>query len=178
MEPGENRIARHFGWLPLCAAAIFFGAAASEERHPGDPKSVAFLAVAFQDGEETGEPTSDAARARLSSVAAQFQERLQDSGRYRIVPVPPDVQARIGQGQSIGECSGCEINYGREIGGDLVAWINVEKVSNRSLNMNVYMADVDTQATRLVRSMNIQDDHDDAWSRSLDSLVENHLHQS
>ena len=50
------------------------------------------------------------------------------------------VQSKIASGQAIGECGGCEADFGRALGADIVAWIRVQKVSNLILNMSVYMA--------------------------------------
>lgn len=176
MEPCANRIASHLGWLPLFALAIFFAAASSDGAEEENArKAVAFLAVDFQNDNEVYEPTSDAERARLAAIEAQFQEQLQESGRYTFVDVPPDVRSRIDKGQAMGDCGGCEIDFGRELGGDVVAWINVQKVSNLILNMNVYMADVDSKQVSFVQSVDIRGNDDESWSRSLDYLIRNYL---
>lgn len=175
MEPCANRIASHFGWIPLFAVAIFFAAASSDGAEEQGRQAVAFLAVDFQNDNEMYEPTSDAERARLAAIEEQFQERLSESGRFTFVAVPHEVRARIDRGQAMGDCGGCEIDYGRELGGDLVAWINVQKVSNLILNMNVYMADVDSERTRFVQSVDIRGNDDESWSRSLDYLIRNYL---
>ena len=174
--PRADTIASHFGWFPLFAVAIFFAAAASDGAEEREHKSVAFLAVDYNGGNAAYAPASAAEQARIAAIQAQFQDRLAETGRFTFVAVPPAVRARIDKDQAIGECGGCEITYGRELGGDVVAWINVQKVSSVILNVNVYVADVDTQRIKFVRSVNIRsDDDDESWSRSLDYLIKHHL---
>lgn len=175
MEPRANRIASHLGWIPLFAVAIFFAAASSDGAEEHGQKTVAFLTVDFQNDNDMYEPTSDAERTRLAAIGERFQERLQESGRYTFVNVPPNIRKRIDRDQAMGDCGGCEIDYGRELGGDLVAWINVQKVSNLILNMNVYMADVGSERMRFVHSVDIRGNDDESWSRSLDYLISNYL---
>jgi hypothetical protein len=86
---------------------------------------------------------------------------------------PTTCAPRSPAGQAIGECGGCELDYGRKLGADIVAWIRVQKVSNLILNMNVYMADVATGKMLLVRSVDLRGNTDESWSRSLRYLVEN-----
>ena len=108
----------------------------------GEPPKLALLQVHFQNDNEGLEPTSDAERARLQRTGEEFSQQLAASGRFAVLPLPDDMRAQIAAGQAIGECGGCELDYGRKLGADIVAWIRVQKVSNLILNMNVYMADV------------------------------------
>ncbi|AHB47715.1 hypothetical protein W911_03755 [Hyphomicrobium nitrativorans NL23] len=172
--PRADTIASHFGWFPLFAVAIFFAAAASDGAEEREHKSVALLAVDYSSGSAPSAPASAAEQARIAAIQAQFQDRLAESGRFTFVTVPPAVRARIDQDQAIGACGGCEITYGRELGGDVVAWINVQKVSSLILSVNVTVADVDTQRIKFVRSVDIRSD-DKSWSRSLDYLIKHHL---
>ena len=64
---------------PLAAAAA-----------PSEPaKSVALLSVQFLNDHEDLEPTTDAERARVALIASLFKAKLEASGRYRFVSVPP-----------------------------------------------------------------------------------------
>lgn len=138
-----------------------------------DPPSLAFLGTFFQNDNEGLEPTTDAERARLVRTGEEFAQQLAASGRYTIVPTPDDLRAKIAAGQTLGECGGCEADYGRALGADLVAWIRVQKVSNLILNMNVYMADVKSGRMLLTKSVDLRGNTDDSWSRSLRYLVKN-----
>ena len=138
-----------------------------------DPPSLAFLGVHFQNDNESLEPTSDGERARLVRTGEDFTQRLSASGRFKIVPTSDAVQAKIASGQAVGECGGCEIDYGRALDTNFVAWIRIQKVSNLILNMNVFIADVKSGRTVLTKSVDLRGNTDDSWSRSLKYLVKN-----
>ncbi len=135
--------------------------------------TLAVLGTFFHNDNEGLEPTTDAERARLKRTGDAFAAQLSGSGRYKIVPTPDDMRAKIAAGQLPGECGGCEAEYGRALGADLVAWIRVQKVSNLILNMNVYIADVKSGRMLLTKSVDLRGNTDDSWSRSLRYLVKN-----
>jgi Protein of unknown function (DUF2380) len=135
--------------------------------------SLAFLGVHFQNDNESLEPTSAGERTRLVRTGDEFTQQLSASGKFKIVPTSDAVRAKINDGQAVGECGGCEIDYGRALGADFVAWIRIQKVSNLILNMNVYIADVKSGRTVLTKSVDLRGNTDDSWSRSLKYLVKN-----
>jgi hypothetical protein len=102
---------------------------------PAGAHTVAFLGVQLQNDNEGLEPTTDAERSRMKEIGQLFETKLEASGRYKFVAVPSEMSKEIAAGQNIGECHGCEVEYGRKLHADLIAWI---KVSNLILNMNVY----------------------------------------
>ena len=75
----------------------------------------------------------------------------------------------------IGSCGGCEYSYGADTGGDRVAWLVVQKVSNLILNLNVYVGDVPTQKLTFVHSVDIRGNTDESWTRGMSYLVKNYL---
>jgi len=151
---------------------LTLGLLATPIRAAGAP-SLAFLGVHFQNDNEGLEPTSDAERARLKRTGEEFTRLLAASGRYKIGPTTPEVEAKIAGGRPVGECGGCEIDFGRALAADLVAWIRVQKVSNLILNMNGYIADVKSGRTVLTKSVDLRGNTDESWSRSLRYLVKN-----
>jgi len=140
-----------------------------------DTQSIALLGVHLQNDNAAFEPTSDAERARMAKVEELFKAQLQDSHKFSFVAIPPDLQKRIADGQAVGACGGCELAYGKELGTQLVAWIDVQKVSNLILNMNVYMADVSSGKLVFLRSVDIRGNTDESWTRSLAFLVKRYL---
>ncbi|MCZ7594304.1 MAG: DUF3280 domain-containing protein [Hyphomicrobium sp.] len=162
-------------FVVLAAGWAATNVAAAGPSSTSDPQSVAFLGVRFINDNEGLEPTTDAERARLKKIEQIFTMQLEDSGRYRLVAVSSAIEARIAAGQPIGECGGCEIKLGKELGAALIAWINIQKVSNLILNMNVYMADVASEKMTFVRSVDIRGNTDESWSRSLNYLLKNYL---
>ena len=153
---------------PLLCLIIFASPALA-----ADPPTLGFLGVHFQNDNEGLEPTTDKERARRVRTGEEFTQQLAASGRFKILPTSDASQAKIASGQAVGECGGCEIDYGRALGADYVAWIRVQKVSNLILNMNAYIADVKSGRTILTKSVDLRGNTDDSWSRSLSYLVKN-----
>jgi hypothetical protein len=139
------------------------------------PKSTAMLGVFFHNDNEGYEPTSGAERARMAAVEAQFKKALEATAKYTFVPINPDIQADIEKGQMIAECGGCEIDYGKRLGADTIAWIRVQKISNLIMNLNVYIADVATAKMTFQHSVDIRSNTDESWSRSMTYLLDNYL---
>jgi hypothetical protein len=174
---------RHLSFLAFGVAAIlpalgFVGcdqAAAVEGTPSTQVKSIAFLDIKFQNDHEAQEPTTDAERARVASLEAVFKSQLEGSGHYRFILIPSDIKAKIASGPSIGECGGCEIDYGKKLGSDLSAWVVVQKVSNLILNINLYIVDVATQKPALVQSVDIRGNTDQSWARGMTYLVKHHV---
>ena len=141
-------------------------------------RTVAFLGVQLQNDNEGLETTTDAERARMKEIERLFESKLDGSGRFKFVPVPPETMKEIAAGQNIGDCHGCEVEYGRKLHADLIAWIKVQKVSNLILNMNVYMADVVSEKMTFVHSVDIRGNTDESWTRSLNYLLDNYFLKS
>ena len=138
-------------------------------------KTVAFLGVRLQNDNEVLDPTSDAEKARQVKLANLFKQKLEATGRFKFVPTPPEVMAKIVAGQNIGECSGCEVDFGKQLGGERIAWVTVQKISNLILNMNVYMADTATNKMTYVHSVDIRGNTDESWLRSMNYLMDNYF---
>jgi hypothetical protein len=161
--------------LPAFGFASCDQAAAVEATPSTQVETIAFLDVKFQNDHEVQEPTTDAERARLASLEAVFKSQLEGSGHYRFILIPSDIKAKIVSGPSIGECGGCEIDYGKKLGSDLTAWVVVQKVSNLILNINLYIVDVATQNPVLVQSVDIRGNTDQSWTRGMRYLVKHHV---
>ena len=117
------------------------GAARRRRLRHRPAKSVALLNVQFLNDHADLEPTTDAERARLASIASLFKAKLEASGRYRIVSIPTDAQQNR-RGPRDRVLRQLRIGYGKQLGADTAAWIVVQKVSDLILNINVYLADV------------------------------------
>ncbi len=167
-SPGRRRALR-LAALTLLALVGVGGPAVAA------PQSVAFLGVQFLNDHEADEPTSDAERARVASLDALFKSKLEASGRYSFVQMPADAKAEIAKGAVIGSCGGCEFDYGKKRGAELVAWVVVQKVSNLILNLNVYLGDVAAGKLTFVHSVDIRGNTDESWTRGMNYLVKNYL---
>lgn len=166
-----------FSALALAMVVLFSVGAHPAAAQPAaaDPQTVAFLGLYLQNDNEALEPTTAAERSRIEKVAGAFKKRLDASGRYRVLIAPPHIERQMRSGQTPGTCNGCEIAYAKQIGGDLVAWISVQKVSNLILNLNVYMGDVKADRMTFIHSVDIRGNTDESWLRSLAYLLDNYL---
>jgi len=149
--------------------------AAPQDGATGAEPKMAFLGVTFQNDNEALEPTTDAERARMSVLEAQFKTALSSAGVATFADIPDAMRKQIEAGQTIGECHGCELDYARQVGASEVAWIKVQKVSNLILNMNVYVGDVKSGKLTFVHSVDIRGNTDESWRRSLTYLLDNYL---
>ena len=165
--------------LPLAIASHPPRATAEEapakaaEAKAGTPATIVLLGVLLQNDNEGLDPTSDAERARQTKVADQFKSMLEASGRYKFVSVTEDVKKKMEAAQQIGKCAGCELEFGKQLGADAVAWIEVQKVSNLILNLNVYVAGTKDPKFNFVHSVDIRGNTDETWVRSLTYLLKN-----
>jgi hypothetical protein len=157
----------------LLFGPLAIGAPSAATAEPA--KSVALLNVQFLNNHADLEPTTNAERARLALIESLFKAKLEASGRYKLVSIPPGLAGKIAAGPEVGACGGCEFGYGKELGADTVAWIVVQKVSDLILNINVYMADVAGRKLAFVHSVDIRGNTDESWTRGLTYLLKNYL---
>jgi hypothetical protein len=145
------------------------GAAAAPTAVP----SVAFFG--FQLINTSVEPTTESELRRIDMLDELFRQRLDNSGRFKIVPVPPDAQQRIAAGPEISGCNGCERDYAKSIGANWAAWDTVQKVSNLILNINVYMEDAASGKLEFVKSVDIRGNTDESWRHGLEYMLRHYL---
>lgn len=165
-----SKAAVHFASVLTLAALSASGACADAAK-----PSVALLEMKLINDNEGLDPTSDAERARQVMIAEQFKKALTDSGRYTVVPGTDDIKAEVAKNQALGECGGCEVEFGKKLGADRVAWVTVQKISNLILNLNVYMVDVAANKMAFIHSVDIRGNTDETWSRSLKYLMNNYM---
>lgn len=161
--------------VTVLAAVTISGSLPSSAWSIEKPPSVAVLDVRIINDNEGLDPLSDAEQARVVKLETQLKSALAGSKRYRIVHVTPDVKAAIDKGQFVGECGGCEADFGKKLGADRIAWVTVQKISNLILNLNVYIADVATNKMTFLKSVDIRGNTDESWSRSMTYLLKNYL---
>jgi hypothetical protein len=154
--------------LTLALAQVAIAAAADT----GIP-SVAFFG--FQLINTSLEPTTPVEASRIKMLDDLFRQKLGSSGRFKIVPIPPDTQQRIAAGPEISGCNGCERDYAKSIGANWVAWGTVQKVSNLILNINVYMEEAASGKLEFVKSVDIRGNTDESWRQGLDYMLRHYL---
>jgi hypothetical protein len=121
------------------------------------------------------EPPSPLEQQRLRMLDDLFREKLNASGRFKIVAIPPDMQKDIAAGPPIRSCNGCQRDLAKRIAADWAAWGTVQKVSSLILNINVYMEDAQTGKLTFVKSVDIRGNTDESWRHGLGYLLRNYL---
>jgi hypothetical protein len=80
-------------------AALAAAAAANTKTYPADSPRVAFLGFALIN--TSLEPTKPEEEARLRMLEGLLKEKLDASGRFMLVRIPPDLQQEIARGPEI-----------------------------------------------------------------------------
>lgn len=107
---------------------------------------------------------------RLAMLNGTLRDRLAALGRFRLVD-PAPLRERIAKAPELRNCNGCDLDFGRELGADIVATGTVQKVSNLILNINLVLKDVATGAAVSGGSVDIRGNTDESWRRGLDQLL-------
>jgi Protein of unknown function (DUF2380) len=123
------------------------------------------------------QPTTPEETQRIRMLDDMFQQKLDTSGRFKIVSIPSNVRDKIAAAPEISNCNGCERDFAVEAGADWAAWGTVQKVSNLILNINVYMEDARANKMEFVKSVDIRGNTDESWQRGLDYMLRHYLFQ-
>src|SRR5260221_3002135 len=102
------------------------------------------------------EPTTPAESERVRMLGDLFREKLDASGRFKIVSIPPDLGEKIAAGPEISSCNGCERAFAQKLHADCAGWGTLQKVSNLILNINVYMENVQAGKIRILKRVVIR----------------------
>jgi hypothetical protein len=121
------------------------------------------------------EPPNPLEDRRLQMLDDLFRQKLDASGRFEIVAIPPDMQKQIADGPAIRNCNGCQRDFAKKIGADRAAWGTVQKVSNLILNINVYMEDAQTGTLNFSKSVDIRGNTDESWRRGLEYMLRHYV---
>lgn len=160
----------------ITALAIALMLAADPAGHAangtGIPK-VAFFG--FQLIDTSPEPPTPSETGRIKMLDDLLREELDKSGRFTIVPIPPELQQQIAAGPEISGCNGCERDYAKRSGADWAAWGTVQKVSNLILNINLYLEDVASGKMEFAKSVDIRGNTDESWRHGVDYMLRHYL---
>jgi len=113
-------------------------------------------------------PSTPEELARLHGLDGQLRAAL--ASRYTVVDTAP-VEPKLARVESIRGCNGCELELGRELGAQLVAYGWVQKVSNLILNVNLVIEDAQTGRQLHAESVDIRGNTDESWRRGLRNLL-------
>jgi hypothetical protein len=153
----------------VLASGGIAGVTAADEGLP----RVAFFG--FQLINTSPQPTTPEETQRIRMLDDMFQQKLDASGRFKLVSIPPELRDKIAAAPEISNCNGCERDFALEAGADWAAWGTVQKVSNLILNINVYMEDARAKKMEFAKSVDIRGNTDESWQRGLDYMLRHYL---
>jgi hypothetical protein len=110
-------------------------------------------------------------RQRLDMLDKLLRERVSASDRFQLVD-PAPLRERIARAPALHSCNGCDVDFGRTLGAELVVVGTVQKVSNLILNINLALKDVSSGAVLGGGSVDIRGNTDESWQRGLDRLLQ------
>jgi hypothetical protein len=139
------------------------------------PPRVAFFG--FQLINTSPQPTTPEETQRIQMLNDMFRQKLEASGRFKMVSIPAELQSKIAAAPEISNCNGCERDFALEAGADWAAWGTVQKVSNLILNINVYMEDARANKMEFIKSVDIRGNTDESWKIGLDYMLRHYLFQ-
>jgi hypothetical protein len=173
-QRGEEKMIRIK--VAALATVLLFGAviaASPAADTSGGAPRIAFFGFQLINTSLETDTTSEDRRLRM--LDALFRDKLAASERFKILPIPPEMQAAIAVGPEISNCNGCELDYARKLGAEGAAWGTVQKVSNLILNINLYIKDVSSGELTFVRSVDIRGNTDESWRHGLDYMLRHYL---
>ena len=123
------------------------------------------------------QPTTPEETQRIHMLDDKFRQKLEASGHFKMVSIPPELRNKIAAAPEISNCNGCERDFALEAGADWAAWGTVQKVSNLILNINVYMENARANKMEFAKSVDIRGNTDESWQRGLDYMLRHYLFQ-
>jgi Protein of unknown function (DUF2380) len=160
--------------IAVLAAVMAFGLGCSSEVRATNQTLPRVAFFGFQLINTSLQSTTAEEAQRIRMLDDEFRSKLNASGRYQLIPIPPDLTDTIAAAP-IANCNGCEREFALRVGADLAAWGTVQKVSNLILNINVYIEDAHSKEMIFVKSVDIRGNTDESWQRGLDYLLQHYL---
>src|SRR5947199_10101492 len=103
-----------------------------------------------------------------------LERRLQtESGKYQLLDVAPVMAAA--EGSNLQACGGCDVDYAKRIGADLVVTGVMRKISTLILNLTIFVRDVHTGQLITAMNADFRGNTDESWTRATSFLIRNRL---
>jgi hypothetical protein len=160
-----NRLSR----LPLVLVATLSATAA----HAADKDKIAVFD--FQLANLAQLPPTEADKARLPRLSDQLREKLQESGRFEVVPLTDAVKQDVAKAPELRNCNGCAADFAKPLGVKYAVTGEIQKVSDLILNINVYFKEVGSSKPETAYSVDIRGDNDLSFDHGVRYLVKNSI---
>jgi hypothetical protein len=141
-----------------------------------DPTPVAVFDMSFINFSQEVDygATNEAEHARIAMLNQHLRERLDESGRFRVVD-PAPVSAELAMHGEAFTCNHCEAALARKLGAGLSITGAVQKMSVLVQTVILRERDSDTGEIVALYQTDIRGNTDIAWKRGLDFLIDNRL---
>lgn len=120
-------------------------------------------------------PPTQHDKDRLPGLSDQLRKELADSGKFKIVPLTPEVKAEVDKAAELRSCGGCAVTFAKQLGAQLAITAQVQKVSDLILDMTVFIKEVGTDKPEQAYSVSIRGDQDTSFQHGLKFLVKNNI---
>lgn len=150
--------------------AAWPGLASAEVPKPG---RLAFFGVHFIDTSTEGAINGVRAdeTARVLMAATLVADDMTVRG-YVLVPTDA-VADKLARVSNPARCNGCDVAMAKELGADYALAVEVQKVSNLILNLNLVLRDAHTGKMVRAGSVDIRGNTDESWQRGFRYLLKN-----
>jgi hypothetical protein len=111
---------------------------------------------------------------RLKLVRDELTGRLSNSGKFEMLDIS-SVAADIDAAAPLYNCNGCEMDFAKKLGADLIYLGLIEKASATLLSMKVIVVDVAEGKPLHDYTAVIRGNTDDAWLNGMKWLAKNRL---
>lgn len=141
-----------------------------------DPTPVAVFDMSFINFSQEVDygATNEAEHARIAMLNQHLRERLDESGKFRVVD-PAPVSAELAMHGEAFTCNHCEAALARKLGAGLSITGAVQKMSVLVQTVILRERDSDTGEIVALYQTDIRGNTDIAWKRGLDFLIDNRL---
>jgi hypothetical protein len=142
--------------------------------HAAAPRPPLMAVLPFEIDDNSGEiGSADRHTAMLSAVTTTVRNKIEATGRYRVVPHEAVTQAinAVNPGTYLRDCNGCELDIAKRLNAQrvLVGWIF--KMSTLIGTLHIRIEDVGTRRVVYRRDFDFRGDNERAWNRAADVFV-------
>lgn len=120
-------------------------------------------------------PPTEEDKARLPHLSDLLRQKLQESGKYDVVPLTDDVKKEVANAPELRNCNGCAADFAKKMGVKLAVTGEIQKVSNLILNINVYFKEVGSNKPEQAYSVDIRGDNDLSFDHGVKYLVKHNI---
>lgn len=125
-------------------------------------------------GELLPPSASEAEKKRLMLMDDKLSELLKASGNFSRIDLSPYADD-IEKASPIHACNGCELDFAKQAGADVVVTGLVRKVTSALFSVSIFVRDAQSGAVLKAGAVSIRENNDAGWLRAVRSIVRNRI---